>query len=198
MNTRIPRKFCSPLVMVLAAAGIWIISPPLHAVEMQVGRYSVLPARPTVEQADLLSAVVTVRFQEPVRTVGEAVHHLLQDSGYRLAEHHGASLTVLLGLPLSPGPVHRAPPRTPHGASLTVLLGLPLPGVHRNLGPLTLRQALETLAGPVFRLVQDPVHRLVSFELCTPPTAADPADSGVQTKTPGDGEGLQPERPWEY
>lgn len=172
MNTRIPRNFRPPLVRVLAAVGIGIISPPLHAVEMQVGRYSLLHTRPTVEQADLLSAIVTVRFPEPVRTVGEAVRHLLQDSGYRLADHRGASLTVLLGLSL--------------------------PGVHRNLGPLTLRQALETLAGPVFRLVQDPVHRLVSFELCTSPATVDKADSGVQTKAPGDGESLQPEHPWKY
>ena len=29
-----------------------------------------------------------------------------------------------------------------------------------------LRDALETLAGPAFYLVQDPVHRLVTFERC--------------------------------
>ena len=31
-----------------------------------------------------------------------------------------------------------------------------------------LRDALETLAGPAFHLVQDPVHRLVTFERCMP------------------------------
>jgi type IV pili sensor histidine kinase/response regulator len=29
-----------------------------------------------------------------------------------------------------------------------------------------LKRALETLAGPAFRLVEDPVHRLVAFERC--------------------------------
>jgi len=29
-----------------------------------------------------------------------------------------------------------------------------------------LRDALETLAGPAFQLVQDPAHRLVTFERC--------------------------------
>jgi type IV pili sensor histidine kinase/response regulator len=29
-----------------------------------------------------------------------------------------------------------------------------------------LLDALETLAGPAFHLVQDPVHRLVTFERC--------------------------------
>jgi type IV pili sensor histidine kinase/response regulator len=29
-----------------------------------------------------------------------------------------------------------------------------------------LHEALETLGGPAFRLVEDPLHRLVSFERC--------------------------------
>ena len=29
-----------------------------------------------------------------------------------------------------------------------------------------LQDALETLGGPAFRLVEDPLHRLVSFERC--------------------------------
>ena len=31
---------------------------------------------------------------------------------------------------------------------------------------MTLREALETLAGRPFHLVQDPVHRLITFEQC--------------------------------
>jgi type IV pili sensor histidine kinase/response regulator len=46
------------------------------------------------------------------------------------------------------------------------LFALPLPAVHHHLGPMTLREALETLAGPAFHLVQDPVHRLITFEQC--------------------------------
>jgi len=30
------------------------------------------------------------------------------------------------------------------------------------------RAALDTLAGSAFQLVEDPVHRLVSYELCKP------------------------------
>ncbi len=119
------------------------ICPQLYASEVQVGRYSELRAMPTAAQADLLSTTITVRFPERIQTLGEAVHYLLQRSGYRLADRRAANSVT------------------------TDLLGLPLPAVHRNLGPITLKQALETLAGPVFRLVQDPVHRLVSFELCT-------------------------------
>ena len=120
------------------------ISPQLLAGEVQVGRYSALRALPTVAQVDLLSATITARFPERIQTVGEAVRYLLQRSGYRLADY-------------------------PVANSVTAdLLELPLPAVHRNLGPITLQQALETLIGPVYRLVQDPVHRLIAFELCLP------------------------------
>ncbi len=46
------------------------------------------------------------------------------------------------------------------------LLGFPLPEAHRSLGPMSLQDALETLGGSAFRLVEDPLHRLVSFERC--------------------------------
>ena len=114
------------------------------AVEVQVGRYATLPALPTQAQIQLLSAIVNVAFPTSVITVGQAVDHLLQTSGYRLS-HQGASEPIR-----------------------ETLLGLPLPEPHRVLGPIPLQTALETLAGPAFRLVEDPVHRLVSFERCEP------------------------------
>ena len=107
-----------------------------------MGRYATLPALPTQEQVRLLSAIVNVAFPASVVTIGQAVHYLLQPSGYRLS---------------------------PQGTSEPIretLLDLPLPEPHRALGPMPLKTALETLAGPAFRLVEDPVHRLVSFERC--------------------------------
>lgn len=166
MKIRMPRNFRPVLVFVFGVVGAYVtISPQLHASEVQVGRYSALRAMPTVAQADLLSTIITVRFPERIQTVGEAVHYLLQRSGYRLADYHAAN-------------------------SVTAdLLGLPLPAVHRNLGPIMLKQALETLVGPVFRLVQDPVHRLISFELCTPVRRATyEPDSSLKTEDPQDGE----------
>jgi type IV pili sensor histidine kinase/response regulator len=44
------------------------------------------------------------------------------------------------------------------------LFELPLPAVHRSLGPLILRHALEVLGGPAYELAADPAGRLVSFE----------------------------------
>jgi len=131
-----------PVLAIVALVICAAVSPRLNAAEEQVGRYSTLPELPTAAQVDLLAATVTVSFPARIYTVGEAVKYLLQRSGYRLADAQ-----VL-----------------PH--ETTDLLALPLPAVHRNLGPVTLVQALETLAGPSFQLINDPVHRLISFELC--------------------------------
>jgi conjugative transfer region protein (TIGR03748 family) len=108
---------------------------------VQVGRYQTVMLQPDQDQVDLLSAVVTRNFPEHVRTVGQAVAWLLDGSGYRL-------LSADLAEPYR-----------------VVLFALPLPEVQRQLGPLSLRQALELLTGPAFRLVIDPAYRLVSFEL---------------------------------
>ena len=121
-----------------------LASLDLQADDAQVGRYSVIAAVPTKAQTDLLATTLTIRFPERIQTLGEAVRYLLQRSGYRLAK---VELT---------------------GPNTATLFALPLPAVHRNLGPITLRDALETLAGPAFNLVQDPIHRLVTFERCSP------------------------------
>ena len=119
-----------------------VASVNLQANDIQVGRYSLSAATPTEAQADLLEATITVQFPDRVQTIGEAVRHLLQQSGYRLADSEAT------------------------GPESAYLFALALPAVQRSLGPMTLKRALQTLAGPVFHLIEDPVHRLVAFELC--------------------------------
>jgi len=102
-----------------------------------------LSATPTDAQADLLATTIKVQIPERIQTVGEAIGYLLLRSGFRLADPRAMSPQAL------------------------ALFELPLPAVHRSLGPITLRQGLATLAGPTFQLVQDPVHRLIAFELCS-------------------------------
>jgi conjugative transfer region protein (TIGR03748 family) len=116
----------------------------LAARDVQVGRYASLIAAPTEAQSNLLSKMVKVQFPSRVKTVGAAIQHLLRGSGYRLAGVSAAD-----------------PARFD-------LLNFPLPTAHRSLGPMTIQDALETLGGPAFRLVEDPLHRLVSFESCGP------------------------------
>ena len=127
----------------ICLAGICsVASVNLQANDLQVGRYSLFATTPTEAQADPLQAMITVKFPDRVRTVGDAVKHLLQQSGYRLA---GSEAT---------------------GTASDYLMALPLPAVHRSVGPMPLKRALETLAGPAYRLVEDPVHRLVALERC--------------------------------
>lgn len=113
---------------------------------MQVARYSVMPPTATPAQADLMAVVVNIKFPQQVVTVGEALDFLLRRSGYRLVDTDSPAMTILQGLPL--------------------------PAVHRQLGPLTLNNALMTLAGSAYRLFIDPLHRTLSFNAWQPlPTA---------------------------
>ena len=138
------RRFALALAMLITVSGA-------SAEEVQIGRYATVRAVPTLAQANLLSAMVRVQFPGSVITVGQAVDHLLQTSGYRLASEAAAD------------------------PSRAILLDLPLPEPHRVLGPMPLKAALETLAGSAFHLVEDPVHRLVSFERCGPINPGQPA-----------------------
>jgi conjugative transfer region protein (TIGR03748 family) len=131
------------LVTVLTLSSV-VATPYVLAREIQVGRYATVRPVPNQEQVRLLAAVVNVQFPAAVVNVGQAVVYLLQPSGYRLSGSSTADPT-------------RA-----------ILLELPLPEPHRALGPMPLQTALETVAGPAYRLVEDPVHRLVSFERCGP------------------------------
>lgn len=134
----------SVVLAALCMASIFpLFSPQLQAGEVQVGRYSLHGAIASNAQKDLLANIVTLDFPQPIQTVGDALQFLLKDSGYRLA----------LTQPVTP--------------DTTQLFALPLPSVHRSLGPMPLRHALETLAGPMFYLIQDPVHRLISFDRCS-------------------------------
>ena len=144
-------------IFAVCLAGTCItVTPDLKASEVQVGRYSLLSATPTEAQADLLVTPVTIQFPERIQSVGEAVRYLLQRSGYRLA--HADVI----------------------GPEAMALLSLPLPAVHRSLGPLTLQQALQILVSPTFRLVQDPIHRLIAFDRCAPAWPAGEGDGREQ------------------
>ena len=156
MACRFAGTRCAVLALPFLVAAS-LLPASVLAEEVQVGRYASVPAQPTLGQADLLAVLVTVEFPAEVSTVGKAVNHLLLRSGYRLAGGNAAD-------PAQAG-----------------LLRLPLPAAHRALGPLHLRTALATLAGPAFVLVEDPVHRLVSFEVCGPDGKA----NGWVAKAPG-------------
>jgi type IV pili sensor histidine kinase/response regulator len=101
------------------------------------GRYTLIELAPKAAQQNLLLQEIDVSIPTALNpTVGDALHHVLRRSGYSLCEDD---------------PV------------VTTLHGLPLPAAHRQLGPLFLRDALLTLAGPAWDLRIDDVARQLCF-----------------------------------
>ncbi|HGM4497883.1 TPA: PilL N-terminal domain-containing protein [Pseudomonas aeruginosa] len=99
------------------------------------GRYTLVELARTAAQHDLLLQVVDVEVPGTLgATVGDALRHLVLRSGYRLCDEQSADL-----------------------------LALPLPAAHYRLGPVLLRDALLTLAGPAWDLQVDDGERKVCF-----------------------------------
>lgn len=99
------------------------------------GRYTLVELAPTAAQHDLLLQVVDVEVPGTLgATVGDALRHLILRSGYRLCDEQSPDL-----------------------------LALPLPAAHYRLGPVLLRDALLTLAGPAWDLQVDDGERKVCF-----------------------------------
>lgn len=106
-----------------------------------VGRYLTTENAATIAQKDLLSQSIQVRFPQQVTTVGGAIHYLLRYSGYSLANENQQS------------------------TALKQTLSKPLPVIDRQLGPMPLREAFTTLAGPAFSLQEDPLNREINFQV---------------------------------
>lgn len=119
----------------------WPASASAPGDEARVGRYAVAHLGVDAAQKDLLAVVVRVTFAPSITTVGQALDHLLLRSGYAMASLEASD------------------------PFLPILLTRPLPRVQRVLGPVKLKDALTALAGPAWVLVEDPVNRLISFEL---------------------------------
>ncbi|WP_426683058.1 PilL N-terminal domain-containing protein [Xanthomonas translucens pv. undulosa] len=126
---------------------------------VRYGRYTLVELAPMAAQRDLLLQTVDISMPEDARaTVGDGLRHVLKRSGYQLCET---------------------------GQAVIELYALPLPAAHLNLGPLTLRDALLTLAGPSWELRVDDRTRQVCFEQvsgdATTPAPGPPAADAVQT-----------------
>jgi len=101
------------------------------------GRYALVELEPTAGQRDLLLQVVEVSLPQGIEvTVGDGLRHVLKRSGWRLCEGT---------------------------AAVAELDALPLPAAHVHLGPMTLHDALVTLAGTAWELRFDERARQVCF-----------------------------------
>ncbi|HBP0979030.1 PilL N-terminal domain-containing protein [Comamonas sp. Y6] len=116
---------------------------------VRYGRYTLVELAPTAAQRDLLLQTIDVSMPEDARaTVGDGLRHVLKRSGYQLCETTYAVID---------------------------LYALPLPAAHLHLGPMTVRDALLTLAGPAWELHADDRARQVCFERSGDDASADPA-----------------------
>ena len=144
----------------IIAALVYLAPMSLHAGaeepagDLRLDRYTLQPQNPTAEQLDLLSTVVETQFPESIATVGAAIDYLLDRSGY-----------------------HRIPTDETIPA-----MELSLPKVHQHVGPLKLRAALQTIAGPALKLRENTENRAVWF---TKTAGSElPMDSGMPPDPP--------------
>ena len=108
----------------------------------QINRYATVENKPLSAQINPLLAIQQVHFSQDIKTVGQAMTYWLGYSGFSLA------------------PTNKQPP------NLQTVMRQPLPQIVRNLGPLTVKDGLEVLAGQqVFTLTHDPLLREVNFKL---------------------------------
>ena len=126
-----------------AANGLTDASPDLYIMEkvsdapqvVRTGRYQLWELGTSSGQQQLINQVVRVAIPSTLSvTVKDALMHLLAGTGYHLCD----------GVPPD-------------------LANQPLPLTHRNLGPASLQEALQVLAGPAWVLQQDPRRREVCF-----------------------------------
>ncbi|MFZ4823936.1 hypothetical protein CQW32_04755 [Pseudomonas putida] len=127
---------------------------PEYVPAVRYGRYTLVELTPTAAQQDLLLQVVDASIPATLNAnVADALRHVLQRSGYQLC----------------------------NGRETDTLKLLPLPAAHHHLGPLQLRDALLTLAGPARTLHVDHAARRVCF---TQPTES--PSTPAEVVTPGD------------
>lgn len=113
-----------------------VAPPPADVQVVRYGRYTLVELAPTEAQRNLMLQVVDVVVPDTLHaTVGDALRHVLQRSGYQLCS----------------------------GPQTDALNALPLPAAHYQLGPIALRDALLTLAGPAWELHTDDGARRVCF-----------------------------------
>ena len=151
------------LQLMVVSLAIALSPPVLAGADIQVNRYSFQKHSAPPHQADLLSAVVETRFPQNVVTVGAAIDYMLERSGYRFIPTEQTAAAM----------------------------ALELPAVHRSIGPLPLRTAISTVAGPAWRLRENSEKRTVWLQRLAgadlsgsgPPASADSSHQEAGSST---------------
>lgn len=134
-------------------------SPAIPVV--RYGRYTLIELAPDDGQRDLMQQVIDLAIPSTANaTVGDALRYVLRRSGYRLCDERADTTAVLYALPL--------------------------PAAHEYLGPITLHDALQRLAGPRWTLLVDDETREVCFapQPDDRPTSPAPSASSPDDRVP--------------
>jgi conjugative transfer region protein (TIGR03748 family) len=107
----------------------------------QVSRYTFAKEYIPNQQSNLLDQNISIIFNNKVATIDGAITLLLFNSGFRLqAQNHQDQFTKLM-------------------------LANSLPATQKSIKNATLKQTLLALTGRKFKIVVDPIHRLISFKI---------------------------------
>ncbi|SHN12595.1 type IV pili sensor histidine kinase and response regulator [Pseudomonas asturiensis] len=136
-----------------------LLSPDLYSTTssreptVRYGRYALVNTAPELEQRDLMAQIIDVSIPANMHpSVQDAMHYVVSRSGYTLC-----------------------PPSTEH---VNILFTRPLPAAQYKLGPMSLRNTLQVLAGPAWQVKVNEVTRGVCFALrpgYKPPDVPKPA-----------------------
>jgi type IV pili sensor histidine kinase/response regulator len=107
----------------------------------QVGRYLLEKNGAQLSQCDPLQTVFKITFPYTVKTVGDAVKYLLNNTGYILVPCKYQSITI------------------------RNLLNQKLPLTNRTMGLMTIEQGLSALGGKAYQVLVDPKHKYISYQL---------------------------------
>ncbi|KWT01494.1 pilus assembly protein PilL [Pseudomonas amygdali pv. aesculi] len=107
---------------------------------VRYGRYALVNTAPEAEQRDLMAQIIDVSIPANMHpSVQDAMQYVVSRSGYTLC-----------------------PPSTGH---VNILFTRPLPAAQYKLGPMSLRNTLQVLAGPAWQVKVNEVTRGVCFVL---------------------------------
>lgn len=131
------------LLGTILVVGASIAGDPQSATQHRTDRYTVYQTGATIEELNPLAVFTQIHFPSQIKTVQAAIDYALERSGYRVDWQHSRTAKQILS-------------------------ELKLPAVHRRLHLMTVRDVVETLAGKVWQVSEDTVHRLLNIELREP------------------------------
>lgn len=108
--------------------------------QVRYGRYTLVNTAPETEQRDLMAQIIDVNIPANMKpTVRDAMQYVVNRSGYSLCGSDQGHVNILFTRPL--------------------------PAAQYKLGPMSLRNTLQVLAGPAWQVKVDEVVRTVCFVL---------------------------------